>query len=180
MRWYDDGLVPKRWVEEAGALQLLPDTEFKAAEQTTKEIRERMTAAWLRQEDAKRTQPLSSTMKTSSKCPPMCDCVSQLVDRHQEISTKGEPGARSRINVFGVLKRSTANNITHSSLLDRTPITANVAEEKVEPLDLAAESSTKTCDQCKKIKKPPRGKKIAWRQRTGKYMYVHKDAPDKE
>jgi hypothetical protein len=56
-------------------------------------------------------------------------------------------------------------------------IASAAAEEDPTP-DLTAESSAKKCTKCEKLKKAPRGKKIAWRNRTENWMYVHKDAPD--
>ena len=42
------------------------------------------------------------------------------------------------------------------------------------------ETPAKTCGKCKKLKKAPQGKKIAYRRNTRKYVYVHKDAPDED
>ena len=44
--------------------------------------------------------------------------------------------------------------------------------------DVQAESEVKTCTHCRSIKKPPRGKKVAWRQKDGRWKVVHANAPE--
>ena len=44
----------------------------------------------------------------------------------------------------------------------------------------ANETTVRLCGHCQQVKKPPRGKKLAWRNETGRWMYVHQDAPDSD
>lgn len=47
-------------------------------------------------------------------------------------------------------------------------------EQDGEPNSLSKEEVIPVCGRCNKLSKPPRGKKISWRQSAGSWMYVNK------
>ena len=174
-----DGQFPKDgYLDNASALEFLSDLEFEAARAETKQIRENMGIEWSNRKIAEASKPTKKAQKTTPKRPLICDCPAAVC--LQTRPKKKASTTKSRLKSTALEPATNEDDEIFDGDNDAAIDTASaVAEEDPTP-DLAAESSAKTCTKCKQLKKPPRGKKIAWRERRNKWMYVHKDAPDEE
>ena len=170
-----DGQFPKDgYLDNASALEFLPDLEFEAARKEATRIRDR----WMNRKIAEASKPTKKAQKTTPKRPLICDCPAAVC--LQTRPKKKASTTKSRLKSTALEPATNEGDEIFDGDNDAAIDTAfAVAEEDPTP-DLAAESSAKTCTKCKQLKKPPRGKKIAWRERRNKWMYVHKDAPDEE
>ena len=165
------------YLDDAFALEFVPDLEYATAVIETKRIRDNLSTAWSSRKVAQTSQPIKNAQKPTSKRPPTCDCPSAT---HPQTRPKSKtPTMKSRFQVR--LPEVAANETGEISDSDEDAASKDAATMlEGESSDRLAESSARTCTKCEKLKRAPRGKKIAWRGRANKWMYVHKDAPDEE
>ena len=169
-----NGQFPKDgYLDNASALEFLPDLEFEAARKEATRIRDR----WMNRKSVEASPPTKKGQKTTRICPPMCDCpaATRSQTRTKIKASTTQPRSRPREPGPGTGASDESNDSSQESAGENT----SAAVDDITS-DRAAESSANTCSKCEKLKKAPRGKKIAWRERRNKWMYVHKDAPDEE
>ena len=160
------------------AVDFFPDHEYKAAFKETLRIREQMSMEWSKQRNEGKVRRLEKPGRSTRKCPETCDCFQLNLGPPKRGTPAGGPRSKMRVSQ----SRTGRGEGVTGSLDDSSSEASLVDVEKTKTTrgspDTATEISAKTCDRCLKIKKAPGGKKIAWRERTKKWMYVHKDAPD--
>ena len=159
----------------------IPDPGFNASEAETERIREDIRAAW-RSKSRSKAQTSTKTLTVSGQgSPPTCKCPPETHARPRSKTTSKSKTSLPN-NGETCSKTQSAGNADEDEDSDQ----GSEAVSKAIPnrgsangnQDTAEETTARTCGQCQKYKKPPRGKKLAYRQRAGKWMYVHKDAPD--
>lgn len=157
---------------------LIPRYMLKQHGVKATQIRQRLKNEWQKRNFAPIPRITGPRRKPSGKCPPTCDrtkppkrpsTAGGSSKKHDGKSTN----LRSRlVSVDIPVIRGSKDGVSGSLQPD-----VNTQQTTAEKPELDAESSAKTCSRCSKILKPSKGKKIAYRRRTGKWMYVHKDAP---
>ena len=147
---YDDPLLDVVW-----------DHRFKVAEVETTRIRESMSLAWSKQKNSERSHTTNTSSRSRHKCPPTCDCptTSRWPARPQSTAFT----RRKKVRANGSKSQTPGPNDDEDGEDDSEPEDmSNLGKQNATGTrDIAAESSTKTCGHCQKIKKPPRGKEIA-------------------
>lgn len=156
-------------------VDLVPDLEYQKCRTETLRLRAELKAAWdkNKQSEVSKRRPVSK--QTVQPCPSTCGC-----QRIPRASTRSKPTAqfnRSSQNFRDSDRETGQHDVATDTTDDTIGEISTVVINRNAP-DISNESAAQTCTQCRKLKKAPRGKKIAWRKRTGKWMYVHKNAPD--
>ena len=168
----------ERSADSAAALEFEPDLDYTGARAETERIRENMRSEWSNRKIAETSKPTKKAQKTTRKRPLICDCPAavclQTRPKRKALTTK------SRLKPRVLESATNEDDEIYDGDNDAAVDIASAAAEEDPTPDLAAETSAKACNKCEKLKKAPRGKKIAWRERRNKWMYVHKDAPDEE
>lgn len=117
------------------------------------------------------------------KIPPTCNCPkqtypNQTLARQHPSRRKNRADTRSRRK-----KRTSKDSDTDSDTDAGSDTDSNKATTVTQPnahAQASKETVARTCMRCHNLKKPPSGKKIAWRQRRERWMYVRQDAPDED
>lgn len=120
------------------------------------------------EDDSQLAQPLPAAVKARKRRQPAtCSCP----DEH--CPSGPVPKLKTRaIHLSPVIaKRPTGSSHPRQ-------IQENRQAPKSEQTKGAEEITIKACNQCKRIKPAPRGKKIAYRKARGSFMYVPQSAPD--
>lgn len=118
--------------------------------------------------------------------PPVCDCPPETHARPQR-KAKARSGASNRVEIEAQVpdqERLSPEAKQEEEVEDASerPINQQQAGEGITqpPSSTVKETKAWACGKCQKLKKPPKKKKLAWRESIGKWMYVHEDAPNFE
>ena len=135
------------------------------------------------QEVATLNQPLLKSKETEQiKTPRTCNCPPKSHGR-QKPKSQGTSKAQKKRSGAAKEKRTAKQNSAGSDSDVASDIDNDVAVGRsttTAPANKEQETTASTCGRCHNYKKPPRGKKLAFRERTKKWMFVPQDAPDGE
>lgn len=169
------------------------DHDFARAEEQTASIRESMSKEYevRMQREQQRKAKQAIRPKKKSRAPPICNCppethttptgknakaLSKCKRGDQVSSRKAKQTASVKIGAEDELNGDHSSGVEPTSERQSEDVMSTDTQQTKEKTE--DETVAKTCGKCKMYKKPPRGKKFAWRERKGKWMYVHQDAPE--
>lgn len=120
-----------------------------------------------------------TSLKRIHSLPRICACPESTHSRPQRSSKKASTNTTNQAGQSKSTAR-TKSDQAHDENDDISPKPTATETKSEQELKSTKEVQATPCGRCAGIKKAPRGKKIAWRSRIGKWMYVHKDAYEEE
>lgn len=157
--------------------QMIADENFRPAQEHTRVFHEDTGSG-----DQRATSPIPRA-SSKRKVPPTCECPKEMHRKQRRIDPTFSSSKARDLSSAEKLFRPSATADSGAAPFSGRNLDSDKETTKTDAtLEVASgeEIAARTCSHCKGLKKPPRGKKIAWRKRTGRWMYVREDAPEEE
>lgn len=151
--------------------RMLQDNEFVQAQEHTRRVNEIIEDEY--QRGVQRKPPPAPRRKT----PATCNCPKET-HSNPSPSKRGHSTMKAQIRNHWRqrCKASRKGDSNSDTDIDEQPDARGPATDTRPAEDTVA----RTCSRCRNFKKPPKGKKLAWRERKARWMYVSEHAPDED